>query len=132
MGTSPQFAAVINHGVVAVSATANAAAAGGTPTAASNATILTAGASGTKIEEVVFVGTGTTLAGTLQLFTVKAGVFTLFDNALVTVVAPSNTLAPFRLVVPYPNLELVTGETLQICSTVASQLIMAHAFGGDL
>jgi hypothetical protein len=136
MATTPQFAGTINVGLAAVSATADTAVATSgsaiTPTAASFVTLLTAGASGSKVEEVTYTGTGTTVASLIRLYIYTGSVYYLYDTAVITVVANSTTAAPFRLTVTYTNLELKSGETLVVSSTVASQLINVVAIGGDL
>lgn len=136
MATSPQFAATPNRGVAAVSATADAAVASSgssiTPTASSFVTLLTAGASGTKVEEVRFEGTGTTLAGLVRLYLFDGTHYWLFDTVVVTVVTPNTTTANFQQVNTYTNLELKSGDTLVVSSTVASQLVNVIALGGDL
>lgn len=132
MATSPQFAATPNVGSAVLTATANVAALSGTPTASSTATIVTAGASGTKIEELVFIGTGVTLAGLVHIFLFDSSTYHFYDAVAVSVVTPSTSVTPFRQVNPYANLELKSGWTLVCCSSVASQLINVVASGGDL
>ena len=136
MATSPQFAGTINRGVAALSATADVAVATSgsfiTPTAASFTTLFTAGATGSKIEEVVVEGTGTTIAGLVRLYVYNGTNYILFDTYIVGAVIPSTTLANFRLSTTYANLELKSGDTLVVSSTVASQLANVTALGGDL
>ena len=94
-------------------------------------TIFTAGASGSKVEEIDLVGTGVTVAGVVNLFRKNGGNYYLLDSFLVTVVTPSTTVAPFRISRAYNSLVLKSGDSLVASSWAASQLICMSAFGGD-
>ena len=128
MATTPQFAASINIGSNAVSASQDSS-----YTSPSHAvTIVTAGANGTKIEEVVFAGIGTTVAGLVVLYLLdSSSTYHYFDSVVVTAVAPSTTASPFRIVNSYPNLFLKSGWSLMATSFSPSQFINVIAFGGD-
>ncbi len=128
MATSPQFAATPNVGSSILSATADTSYTAPTHTV----TIITAGASGTKVEEVDFIGTGTTVAGVVQLYLYDGATYHAFYAQLITVVTPSTTQAPFFQQVTFANLELKTGWTLVATSFVASQLMNVMGFAGDL
>lgn len=128
MATSPQFAATPNIGSNVLSSSANASYTSPTNTV----TVATAGANGTKIEEVVFIGTGTTVAGVVGLFLYDGTTYHFFDSILVSVITPSTTQTPFRQANTYSNLELKSGWTLVAASFVSSQLINVVATGGDL
>jgi diphthamide biosynthesis methyltransferase len=128
MATSPQYAATPNVGANPVSATADTS-----YTAPTHAvTIITAGANGTKVEEIDFVGIGTTVAGVIQLYLYDGTTYHAFYSQVVTVVTPSTTQAPFFAQAYFTNLELKTGWTLVATSFVASQLINVIGFAGDL
>ena len=136
MATSPAFAATINRGSVALSATADVAVATAgaliTPTTSSFATVLTAGSSGTKVEEVVIVPTGTVTANTVRLYIKNGSNYYLRDVYNVPAWTNSTTAAPTPVVTTYTNLELISGDTLVVSCTVASQPLNAIATGGDL
>jgi hypothetical protein len=128
MATSPQFAATVNVGSNVVSTTADSS-----YTAPTHAvTIVTAGANGTKIEEIDAIGTGTTVAGILEFYLFDGTTYHAFDSILVPAIAPSSTQAPFRQANTYTNLELKSGWSLVATSFVASQNINVIGFGGDL
>lgn len=128
MSVDPAFAATPRHEAALLSTSADTS-----RTAPSNAvTVLTAASSGTKVEEVVFEGTGTTVAGIVCLFIYDGANYNLFDEQVITVVTASTTAAAGRWVRLYDNLVLRSGESLRASSQVANQPIKVHAFGGDL
>lgn len=127
MSVDPVFASTPRHESVAVSATADTSRSAPTNVV----TLLAAGANGTKIEELVFNGSGTTLAGVICVFIYDGSAYHLYDEVAVTVVTASTTAAAYRLARTYDNLILKPGASLRITSQVASQLIRVHAFGGD-
>jgi len=128
MGVDPAFAATVRHEAVSVSATADTSLTAPTTTV----TLLTAGASGTKIEELLFQGIGSTLAGVVRVFIYDGSTYHLQWEEAVTVATSSNTAATYRQSRTFDNLVLKSSESLRITSAVASQLIKVHAFGGDL
>src|SRR6202040_3317986 len=80
--------------------------------------IVTAGANGTKIEEIVAEATATTLvattaAGLVYLFLYDGATYHLFDVIGVLALVASATVAPFRAFNRYPNLWLKTGWSLR-------------------
>lgn len=128
MATSPQFAATPNIGSNVLGATADTSYTAPTHTV----TIITAGASGTKIEEIDLAGTGTTVAGVVQFYLFDGTTYHAWFSVQVTAVTPSTTQAPFFQQFTFANLELKTGWSLVATSFVASQLINVIGFGGDL
>ena len=99
---------------------------------ASSTVTLTFGTNGVKIEEVDFVGTGTTLAGVVQLYLYDGTTYHAHFSQLVTAITPSTTVIPFFQAVTFTNLEIPAGWSLVATSFVASQLINVIAFGGAL
>lgn len=106
---------------------------------AQSSTILTAGASGTKIEEVVVQAAktatliATTVAGQVYLFVHDGSAYHLYDTVLVTAVTASTTVAPFRLARQYLNLWLPTGYSLRASQSIAgnASVLKVHAFGAN-
>ena len=126
MSASPNFAATPVAGGANVSATASASYT--TPT--NTSTLLTAGANGTMVQEIVAVGTGVTVAGMLNFFLLdSSAAYHFWDSFVVPVVTPSATTAPFRLVRDYQNLWLPAGWSLVVASWVAAQLVHVTAMG---
>jgi hypothetical protein len=100
--------------------------------------VFTAGASGSKIEEVVAEATQTTLAATtvaglIYLFLYDGTTHHLFDSITVTATTASATAAPFRASNRYSNLILANGWSLRASNSIAGNagLIKVTALGAD-
>jgi hypothetical protein len=135
MATAPAFASTPNIGV-GRPATAET----DSQTPAQSVVVLTAGASGTKIEEIVVAAaktaslTVTTVAGLVLLFLYDGSVYHPFDVIAVTAVSGTATAAPFRASNRYANLWLKSGWSLRASQTIAGNASMLEvtAFGADL
>lgn len=134
MGDTPQFASAVSIGAALLG---NAETNLLTPTTSS--VIVAAGASGTKIEEVVVEAaaanlTPTTVAGLVYLFLYDGTTYHLFDVIPVIAIAGSATQAPFRTSKSYSTLVLKTGWSLRASQSIAgnASILKCHAFGGDL
>ena len=129
MATNPAFAATVNTGSGLVNATLDTSL-----TAPTNiTTIFTAGASGSKIEEITMVGVGTTVAGVVNIFRYDGATYHLIDQVLVSAVTSSTTAIAFYNTKKYINLFLKNGDTLRVTNTIAGNqsLIKVTAFGED-
>ncbi len=95
-------------------------------------TILTAGALGTKVFEIVVEATVTTTAGMIRIFISEDGGTTkrLYDEILVSAVTVSATVAAFRAVRTYNNL-LLTASAVLYATTEKAETINVHATYGD-
>lgn len=129
MGATPQFSSTVLVGHAAPSATADTGYGAVQPTHA--VLLATAGANGTKIEEIDVVGSGVTVAGNLNIFMYDGTTYWLLTTVTVTVVTPSTTVPPFFQAINFQNLVIPTGSFLYICSAVASQLVQVNAYGGS-
>lgn len=133
MSSTPSFASTVSLGAVqlgAVETSLNAP--------AQSSVVVTAGASGTKIEEVVVNAattslTPTTVAGLVYLFLYDGSTYYLFDTITVTAVTASATTAPYRGNARYANLWLKTGWSLRASQshTTNANLLKVSAFGAD-
>lgn len=129
MASSPNFTGTVNVGSGLTPATADTS-----RTAPTNVTtVFTAGASGSKVEEIVVEGVGTTVLGVVCLFRHDGSTYHLIDEFLVQAVTPSTTAAAFRQVKTYPNLVLKNGDTLRITTQISGNqsLVKVTCFGGD-
>ena len=127
MASAPAFASVPNNGSAQLSATSDSS-----YTAPSQAvTIFTAGANGSRVEEIIVHGTGTTVAGIVVVWRKNGGVFYVIDTFTVNVITPSTVQAPYRQARSYANLILKSGDTLVASSFTTSQLACVSASGGD-
>ena len=127
---SPAFSSTPNVGSGLVSATLDTSL-----TAPTNiTTILTAGASGTQIFQIVLTGVLTTVAGVVNIFRHDGTTYHSYDPVLVAAVTSSTTAVPFRADRQYPNLILKSGDTLRVTNTIAGNQsgIKVTAHGGDL
>lgn len=133
MATDPQFAATVQLGAALLGAAETNLQ---VPTTTS--VIVTAGASGTKIEEIVIQASQTTLvattaAGLVYIFLYDGTTYHLFDTGLVTAITASSTVAPFRLSKLYNNLLLKTGWSLRASQSISgnASILKVVALGGD-
>lgn len=133
MAVDPQFASTVSLGAALLGAVETNLQ---VPTTTS--IIVTAGAAGTKIEEVVLNATAasltpTTVAGLVYLFLHDGTTFHLFDVLTVTAITASATTPPFRLTKPYTNLFLKNLWSLRASQSIAgnASILKCEAFGGD-
>lgn len=127
MAVAAAFASTPNNLPVKVSATADTS----YVAPATTVVCFTAGGSGSQVLEIDINGNGTTVAGVINIFIKRGGVFFLFDSFQIAAVVPSTTIANLRITKTYTNLVLKSGDTLEATSTVASQLASVCTFGGD-
>jgi hypothetical protein len=134
MATAPAFTATINNGSVLL-----AGAETNLQVPTTTGIVLTAGATGTQIYEVVVEATTTTLvattvAGLIYLFLFDGTTYHLFDTIGVTAVTPSATVAPYRARSVYTNLIVKTGWSLRASQSIAgnASILKVSAFGGDM
>lgn len=129
MAAEPSFASTVNNGAALLGAAETSLT---VPTTTS--VIVTAGASGTKIEEVVIEAVGTTVLGLVYLFLYDGTTYHLFDTQIVSPIVASTTVQPFRLRLAYPNLFIKSGWFLRASQSIAgnASMLKVHGFGGDL
>lgn len=135
MATDPAFAATPANGAALLGSAETDLQA---PTTTS--VILTAGANGTKVEEVVVQAsksaalTPTTVAGLVYLFLYDGSTYHLFDTIAINANTASSTIPGIRVRNVYSNLVLKTGWSLRASQSIAgnASILKVHAFGGDL
>lgn len=126
MATAPAFAATPKIGAVKIS-TANTNH-DGTGTVG---TVLTAGASGTKVTRVVIHGQTTTTAGMVRLFIHDGSNYTLLDEIPILAITVAATQKGHHTEVAYADMVLPTGYSLR-ASTEKGETLVVTAFGADL
>ncbi len=141
MALDPQFAATVNNGSALLGAAETNLQ---VPTTTS--VIFTAGASGSKIEEIVVEASFTTLVATtviglVYLFLFDGTTYSLYDTVLVRAITASSLVPGFRSlpadfasgVSRPPNLFLKTGWSLKASQSIVgnASILKCHAFGGD-
>lgn len=104
----------------------------------SSSVVLTAAATGTKIEEIVVHATttslvATTVAGLVYVFLYDGSTYHLFDTITVSAVTASATAVPFRASVRYVNLWMKTGWSLRASQSIAgnASVLKIECFGAD-
>lgn len=130
MAAAPSFAATPKVGAGIVPATLDVSLTAPTNTT----TIMTGGASGSKVEEIVLQGIATTVAGIVNLFMHDGTTYHLIDQFLITAVTSSTLLVAFRANRQYQNLLLPTSShTLRVTCTIAGlqSTIKVMAYGAD-
>lgn len=133
MATDPQFAATISLGAALLGAAETSLT---VPTTTS--VIVTAGANGTKIEEVVIHAATTslapiTVAGLVYLFLFDGTTYNIYDTIPIAAITASATAAPFRISRTYTNLWIRSGWFLRASQSVTNNanFLKVEAFGGD-
>jgi len=126
MATAPVFASTPKLGTAAIS-TANTNR-DGTGTIG---TVLTAGASGTKINEIRIEASAATTAGIVRLFIFDGTNTRLFYEQLVAAITPSASVKVFESTLLFDNLVLPTGHQLR-ASTHNAEAFNVFALGADL
>ena len=135
MATDPAFAATINCGSQLLGSAET-----DLQSPAQTSTVLTAGSSGTKIEEIVIEASksaslvATTVAGLVYLFLYDGSTYHLFDTVTITAITASSTAAPFRTSKTYTNLVIKSGWSLRASQSISgnASILKCLAFGADL
>jgi hypothetical protein len=129
MSAEPAFAALPRCAVGQVSAADTNRDGSGTL-----ATILSAGAAGSRVERVRIQAAGTTTAGVVRLYIHDGSNARLIKEVMVTAITPSALVEAFSADVDFSGpdqvLVLPTGYSLQV-STHNAETFNCFAFGGD-
>jgi len=100
-------------------------------------TILTAGASGTRIDYIDIQGVATTVAGLINLFVFDGTNYILWQQLPVQAVTSSTTAPAFALALSSNGnsnimpLTLPTGHSLRAAASVAQTGVRVSAYGGN-
>jgi len=100
-------------------------------------TILTAGASGTRIDYIDIQGVATTVAGLINLFVFDGTNYILWQQLPVQAVTSSTTAPAFALALSSNGnsnimpLTLPTGHSLRAAASVAQTGVRVTAYGGN-
>ena len=134
MAQTPAYAATVNNGA-ALLGTAET----DLQSPAQTSVVFTAGANGSKVEEIVVQASksgsliASTVAGLVYIFAYDGSSYHLLDTIAVTLVTASTTVAPFRLSKVYNNLVLKNGWSLRASQSIAgnASVLVVQCFGGD-
>lgn len=127
MSATPQFASTIANAGGTVS-TANT----GRDGTGTLATILTAGASGTRIDDIAITAQGTTTAGMVRLFLSDGTTHRLWREIPVVAYTPSGTQPAFSSYLSGLGLLLKSGWSLRASTHNAEAFNVLVTNGGDL
>jgi hypothetical protein len=126
MATAAQYASTVRTAQAQVSV-ANTAR-NGTGTIV---TVFTAGASGSRIDDIYITATGTTTAGVVRLFLNDGTNTYLFDEILVTATTPSTTVSVFQAVLLNQAIVLASGWSLRASTNNAETFNIQVTRAGD-
>lgn len=134
MAVDPQFAATPKVGSALIGAAETSL-----TVPVNSSLIFTAGAAGSKVEEVIVHAattalTPTTVAGLVYLFLFDGTSYRIWDTIAVSAVTPAAVgPSPFRVSRPYTNLLIPSGSSLRASQSVAgnANLLSVIAVGGD-
>lgn len=126
MAANPQFASSPRLGVGLLS-TANT----NTNGSGTLVSVMSAGSSGTKINEILVQASSTVTAGMVRIFVFDGTTNYLFDEFPVTATIPSSNSAAYRLYKVYDNLVLPSGYSLR-ASTSNAESFNVMIWGADL
>jgi hypothetical protein len=134
VATDPAFAATVALGAALLGSAET-----DTLTPTTTSVIVTAGSSGSKIEQVTVNAAktatlvATTVAGQVYLFLYDGTTYRLMDSILVTAVTASTTVAPFHAEKLFTNLVIPSGWSLRASQSISgnASLLQVMAFGGS-
>ena len=126
MATTAQYAATARTAIAQVS-TANTNR-NGTGTIA---TVFTAGSSGSRIDDIFIVATGTTTAGVVRLFVNDGTTSWLWQEILVPAITPSTTVQVFSASLLNQALILATSFSLRASTNNAETFNILVTRAGD-
>ena len=93
-------------------------------------TVLTAGASGSRIDEVTITAAGTSTSNVVRLFIYTGSVYYLLQEVLTTAITPGASQDSFTTTLTFNSLVIPTGYSLR-ATTHATETYHVLAFGGD-
>ncbi len=95
------------------------------------ATVFTAGTSGSRIDDIAIIATGTTTAGMVRLFLHDGTNARLWREVAVSAITPSATVSPFSSLLGNLALVLQTGWSLRASTNNAETFNVLVTRAGD-
>ena len=126
MASNAQYASIPASAMAVISAANTARDGTGTIV-----TVETAGASGTRIDDIVIIATGTTTAGMVRLFLHDGTNARLWREVPVTAITPSATVQAFTATLSNLALVLQTGWSLRASTNNAETFNICVTRAGD-
>jgi hypothetical protein len=125
MATAPAFASTVKAWNVSISS------ADTSRTAPTNVgTLVTAGSSGTRIDEVTITAAGASTANVVRLFIYNGSTYYLYQEVLISAITPSASVVAFTTTLTFNSLVIPTGYSLRV-TTNNAETYHVSAFGGD-
>lgn len=125
MATTPNFASTPRCSSVAIS-TADTS-----RTAPTNVgTLFTAGASGSRIDEIDIVAAGTSTANVVRIFIYNGSTYFLLQEILISAITPSASTVAFSTAITFNSLVIPSGSSVRV-TTNNAEAYHVTAFGGD-
>lgn len=125
MAASPQFAATPRCSSVSI-ATADTS-----RTAPTNVgTLFTAGASGSRIDEIDIAAAGTSTTNVVRIFVFNGTTYFLLQEVLISPITPSASVPSFSTAITFNSLVIPSGSSIRV-TTNNAETYHVTAFGGD-
>ena len=125
MAVAPNFAATPRCSSVSISS------ADTSRTAPTNVgTLFTAGASGSRIDEIDIAAAGATTANVVRLFIYNGSTYFLLQEVLIAAITPSASVAAFSTAISFNSLVIPSGHSVRV-TTNNAETYHVTAFGGD-
>jgi hypothetical protein len=125
MASTPNFAATPRCSSVSIS-TADTS-----RTAPTNVgTLFTAGASGSRIDEIDITATGTSTSNIVRIFIYNGTTYFLLQEITITAITPSASVASFTTAITFNSLVIPSGSSVRVTTNNAESYDVT-AFGGD-
>lgn len=127
MATTPNFASTVKcwNGTVTTGDTGR-----GTAAPTNKSTIVTPGASGSRIDEITITAAGTSTANIVRLFINVSALYYLFQEVLTSAITPSASTASFTTTLSFNSFVLPSGSLL-VATVNTTETYHITAFGGD-
>ena len=94
-------------------------------------TVITAGASGTRVDDMFITATGTTTAGQIRLYVSDGANINLWQEILVSAITPNATIAPWSTSLVNQSLVLANGYSLRASTNNANTFHVVVTRAGD-
>ena len=128
MAATSQYVSVVKNGTLAQATVANT----GRDGTGTLATIHTAGATGARVDAIIFNAPGTVTAGMLRLFITIGSDTRLLDEVPVVATTPSATVMAWRInYIPPVPMVLEAGALLKFSTNNAETFNAVAIFAGD-
>jgi hypothetical protein len=125
MATTPNFAAIPRCSAVSIS-TADTS-----RTAPTNVgTLFTAGANGSRIDEIDITAAGNSTANVVRIFIFNGTTYFLLQEILITGITPSASVNSFSTAISFNSLVIPSGSSVRV-TTNNAETYHVIAFGGD-